>query len=133
MNIASSPNYIFHLPAGIKQSKRRQVFKKTPPVYLNIFSVRKLRNSLLLQTWTDTWVLSLSGGYTYPFTSHQSSFLFHISWSADFCPWACLIDFQTTPWKLSWWKGVNGRMRGSYFSSCYGALVTKLLCWYLFK
>lgn len=63
----------------------------SPRIYLNLFSVKKLRNSLLLQTWTDAWALSLSGTHAYPFTFHQSSFLFHISWSADFCPWACLI------------------------------------------
>lgn len=40
--------------------------------------MKKLRNCLLLQTVTDAWALSLSGVHAYPFTSHQSSFLFYI-------------------------------------------------------
>lgn len=57
---------------------KKTSFKKSPHIYLNLFSVKKLRNSLLLQTVTDAWALSLSGVHAYPFTSHQSSFLFYI-------------------------------------------------------
>lgn len=68
----------FSLTSWNKTQLNRTSPKKSPHIYLNLFSVKKLGSSLLLQTVTDAWALSLSGVCAYPFTSHQSSFLFYI-------------------------------------------------------
>lgn len=124
MNIASSTNYIFLLPAGIKHNERRQDLKSLH-TFILIFS---LWRSLGIASDCNR-CLSIKSLLSACISFYISSvFIFILYfWSAGFCPWACRIDFQATPWKLPWWKGMNDRMRGNYFSSYYGALIPKLL------